>query len=112
MGRPKQTHCAEGHPLEGSNLVWNSDVTRECRTCKYARNVASELRSKRIVQGQTVMFIAYGCYPASALKPELMKSLTESIGAHMKAYGLKEIAVRSRVLPDPKDTKDSQGGQS
>lgn len=34
---PLKTHCAEGHPFAGGNLIVRSTGTRECRTCTNAR---------------------------------------------------------------------------
>ena len=60
---------------------------------------------------ERVTLIASGIYPARMLKPEFFESLAVSIVAHMKAYGLKDISVESRVLTR-EDAEDSQGGQS
>lgn len=47
---------------------------------------------------QRVIFItAYGLYPATDIKPELVESLRATIEQHFKAYGLKEIIVTSRL---------------
>lgn len=45
MGRPRQTFCAKGHPLVGSNVVVNPNGSRRCRIC---RNEKAKLRSRVI----------------------------------------------------------------
>jgi len=34
----KQTHCRQGHPLEGWNVYVRPNGMRQCRTCLNARN--------------------------------------------------------------------------
>lgn len=36
----KRTHCANGHPLSGDNLILRANGARRCRTCKNARERA------------------------------------------------------------------------
>lgn len=36
----RKTHCPEGHPLAGDNLVRDKLPWRICKTCKYAANAA------------------------------------------------------------------------
>lgn len=45
--RAKQTHCLNGHPLVGSNLI-NSKPTRQCRICTNARKRKYKARAKQL----------------------------------------------------------------
>ena len=47
MGDYKKEKCKQGHPLEGTNLVFNSDGARECRKCKYTRAARPKQRERR-----------------------------------------------------------------
>jgi len=40
----RATHCCEGHPFEGNNLLLRKDGRRICKTCHSARRRASEQR--------------------------------------------------------------------
>lgn len=55
--------------------------------------------SPRVETGvvERLTITATGCY-RYAMKPELIEALEISIAAHMKAYGLEEITVRSHVV--------------
>ena len=39
-GRPTQTHCKRGHPLEGTNLYRDRDEYDRCRACQRIRGIA------------------------------------------------------------------------
>jgi HNH endonuclease len=38
-GRPKQTHCKNGHPLKAGNIYWSDLNHRGCRTCRNAYQI-------------------------------------------------------------------------
>lgn len=40
----KKTHCPQGHPYSGKNLVIRSDGYRECAECRRLRNEAKRLK--------------------------------------------------------------------
>lgn len=42
----KKTHCPQGHPYSGSNLIITSNGQRKCRVCVYAANRASAARRR------------------------------------------------------------------
>lgn len=43
-GNARKTHCVHGHELVGDNLRVRPDGTRQCRTCRDARNAARQRR--------------------------------------------------------------------
>ncbi len=45
----KKTHCPEGHPYAGTNLMWNG-VARRCRTCRLAQQRARRRANGRVSQ--------------------------------------------------------------
>lgn len=45
-----RTHCAEGHPFAGDNLIVYKDGSRACRTCKRARGQARWREKHPVVQ--------------------------------------------------------------
>lgn len=45
-GRPLQTHCRRGHPLEGDNIYKKPSGTRQCKTCHDAAVKAWLARGK------------------------------------------------------------------
>ncbi len=44
-----KTHCPQGHPYAGENLIRRSDGARACRSCKNASNLRTYHRSKERV---------------------------------------------------------------
>jgi len=42
-----KTHCPQGHPYSGENLLLRSDGRRVCRTCKNKRNREYDTRTGR-----------------------------------------------------------------
>ena len=42
-----RTHCPQGHPYSGENLVMNSQGRRTCRACNHARSVARAAKAKQ-----------------------------------------------------------------
>lgn len=43
----KKTHCKQGHPLEGNNIIQDA-YTRKCRECHNARRRAYRLNKKQM----------------------------------------------------------------
>jgi len=41
-----RTHCPQGHPYEGDNLIREKDGSRKCKTCKYKYFRAWKLRQR------------------------------------------------------------------
>lgn len=46
-GRPAQTICKRGHPIEPGNIFMGSDGHRRCLTCHRAARDAWEMRNRR-----------------------------------------------------------------
>jgi len=49
FGNKDKTHCPHGYEYTPENISWNKNgKSRECRTCKYARNLRYQQRRKQV----------------------------------------------------------------
>jgi hypothetical protein len=81
--RRQATHCAQGHPFSGENLVVCADGKRRCRTCRQKRDRTSDNEKRRQMRGSWE--------PKSRAKRDSLSRLRippEPLFAHLRKRGL------------------------
>lgn len=71
-----RTHCPNGHPYAGHNLILRRRGGRDCRACTYARQVA--YRQRR----------AKACFPDGGLTDEQRREVLDALVAEQTAAAL------------------------